>query len=137
MLLCFLNQLMEPFHNCFNTQYQHSRNTSTVSFSFMEVYFGVFWTKYLTFQVLKDAKCSLLCNIYRTVCENQKYINMRKRFDTVALVLNFSIFLKKLVYIEEISLWMLQQNYGHPQLACPMHFQVFTSIFLPFSGLGM
>ncbi|XP_020084486.1 DNA mismatch repair protein MSH4 isoform X2 [Ananas comosus] len=34
-------------------------------------------------KVLKDAKCSLLCNIYRTVCENQKYSNMRNRIRDV------------------------------------------------------
>ncbi|WOL03538.1 DNA mismatch repair protein MSH4 isoform X1 [Canna indica] len=34
-------------------------------------------------KVLKDAKSLLLCNIYRTVCENKKYEEMRKRIGDV------------------------------------------------------
>ncbi|CAN1174649.1 DNA mismatch repair protein MSH4 [Linum perenne] len=34
-------------------------------------------------KVLKDANCVLLSNIYRTVCDNEKYSNMRKRIGEV------------------------------------------------------
>ncbi|CAN0908444.1 DNA mismatch repair protein MSH4 [Linum grandiflorum] len=34
-------------------------------------------------KVLKDANCVLLSNIYRTVCENEKYSTMRKRIGEV------------------------------------------------------
>lgn len=33
-------------------------------------------------QALKDAKCFLLSNIYKTVCENDKYASIRKRYAT-------------------------------------------------------
>lgn len=46
------------------------------------------------FQVLKDAKSFLLCNIYRSICENEKYACMRKRFDTERSAFFFYILLK-------------------------------------------
>eukprot|EP00262_Sarcandra_glabra_P011811 TRINITY_DN2910_c0_g1_i3.p1 TRINITY_DN2910_c0_g1~~TRINITY_DN2910_c0_g1_i3.p1 ORF type:complete len:737 (-),score=134.23 TRINITY_DN2910_c0_g1_i3:375-2585(-) len=32
-------------------------------------------------KVLKDAKSFLLCNIYKSICENEKYANIRKRIE--------------------------------------------------------
>lgn len=34
----------------------------------------------LNFQVLKDATSSLLANVYKSVCENEKYTAIKKRF---------------------------------------------------------
>ncbi|XP_077235396.1 MUTS-like protein 4 isoform X2 [Tasmannia lanceolata] len=34
-------------------------------------------------KVLKDVKCSLLCNIYKSICENEKYAAIRKRIEDV------------------------------------------------------
>ena len=33
-------------------------------------------------QALKDAKCFLLANIYKTVCENDRYASIRKKYAT-------------------------------------------------------
>lgn len=35
---------------------------------------------WLNSQVLKDAKCFLLANVYKSVCENEKYAAIRRRF---------------------------------------------------------